>query len=81
MSYPPFGTSPIRCGRTRCKFRGHETDLKKVPGQIGGMACTQSVCPSCGCDSYSFLTEGEIKAWERAKRAAQAAKQGTPNGQ
>ncbi len=75
MSYPAFGTAPIRCGRSRCKWRGYETDLKKAPGTMGGVRCTHNVCPTCGCDSYSFMTQGEIKAWERTKRATQAAKQ------
>ena len=66
---PPFGTAPIRCGRTRCKWRGYETDLKKAPGTIGGVSCTCNVCPTCGCDSYSFMTVGEIEAWERKQRA------------
>lgn len=67
---PPFGTAPIRCGRTRCKWRGYETGLKQAPSTIGGLRCTQSVCPSCGHDEYMFMTPGEIKAWERAQRAA-----------
>lgn len=66
---PPFGTAPIRCGRTRCSWRGYETDLKKVPGTIGGLRCTRNACPTCGCDSYSFMTAGEIEAWERKQRA------------
>ncbi|ABX36092.1 hypothetical protein Daci_3456 [Delftia acidovorans SPH-1] len=67
--HPPFGTAPIRCGRTRCSWRGYETDLNKVPGTIGGVSCTCIACPTCGCDSYSFMTAGEIKAWERKQRA------------
>ncbi len=67
MDRPPFGTAPIRCGRTRCKWRGYETDMKKVPGIIGGVRCTENVCPTCGCDSYSFLTPSEIKAWDRQR--------------
>lgn len=66
---PPFGTAPIRCGRTRCSWRGYETDLKNVPGTIGSLRCTRSACPTCGCDSYSFMTVGEIEAWERKQRA------------
>lgn len=74
---PAFGTAPIRCSRTRCKWRGFETDMKKVPGTIGGMSCTTNVCPACGCDSYSFMSPGEIAAWERAKAAAnEGAQQG-----
>lgn len=66
--YPKVGTSPIRCGRTRCKWRGYETDLKEATSTIGGLSC--SVCPTCGYDSYSFMTPGEIKAWEQAQSAA-----------
>ncbi|WP_338496183.1 hypothetical protein [Delftia tsuruhatensis] len=66
---------PIRCGRTRCSWRGYETDLNKVAGTIGGVTCTDHVCPTCGCDSYSFMTVGEIQAWEW-KRRAQAQQKG-----
>ncbi|MFG0787962.1 hypothetical protein [Delftia tsuruhatensis] len=24
--HPPFGTAPIRCGRTRCSWRGYEIE-------------------------------------------------------
>lgn len=62
---PPFGTAPIRCGKTKCSWRGLETDLaEKKEGMW-----SKRLCPTCGCDSYSFMTAGEIKAWER-KRAA-----------
>ena len=58
---PAFGTAPIRCGRTRCKWRGFETMLTdKRDGMF-----TRKICPVCGCDSYSFMTRGEIAAWER----------------
>ena len=67
--HPPFGKAPIRCGRTRCKWRGYETDLNKVPSTIGGLRCTSLACPTCGCESYSFMTVGEIEAWERKQRA------------
>lgn len=67
---PAFETAPIRCGRTRCKWRGYETGMKEVPEIMGGWRCTKRICPACGCDSYSFMTPGEIKAWERAQRAA-----------
>lgn len=66
MSYPAFGTHPIRCGRTRCKWRGFETDMKPV--KQGSM--TRHYCPVCGCDSYSFMTPGEVQAWERQKAKA-----------
>ena len=68
---PAFGSAPIRCSRARCKWRGFETDLKKVPGRIGRVACTNNVCPVCGNDSYMHMTPGEIAAWERAKAAAE----------
>lgn len=72
---PAFGTAPIRCGRTRCSWRGYETDLKEMPSNVGSTIFSCSVCPSCGCDSYSFMTVGEIKAWERAQVAAGLAQQ------
>lgn len=60
---PAFGTAPIRCGRTRCKWRGFETLLAdKKDGMF-----TRKLCPLCGCDSYMFMTPGEVKAWERSK--------------
>lgn len=67
---PAFGTAPIRCGRTRCSWRGLETDLKQMPGLMGGLRCTTSVCPTCGNDDYMFMTPGEIAAWERKKLKA-----------
>ena len=48
-------------------MRGLETDLKKAPGLIGGVRCTNNVCPTCGNDEYMFMTPGEVKAWERKK--------------
>lgn len=73
-TYPDFGTAPIRCGRTACKWRGFETDLKKLPasGRIGSISMTKSVCPTCDSGSYMFMTPGEIKAWERKKLATAA---------
>ncbi len=63
---PAFGTAPIRCGRTRCAWRGFETDLaKKKEG-----AWTRNLCPTCGCDSYMFMTAGEIERWERRNARA-----------
>lgn len=64
---PKYGTAPIRCGRTKCSWRGYEGDLKQEPGSIGGLKCTTSTCPVCSHDSYMFMTPGEIKAWERKK--------------
>ena len=66
---PPFGTAPIRCGRTRCSWRGYESNLQETHGDVGSTILSCSVCPTCGCDSYSFMTPGEIKAWERKQRA------------
>ena len=62
---PAWGTAPIRCGDARCKWRGFEGDLKE--------SCSIKVCPTCGCDSYMFMTPDETKAWERSKAAPQAA--------
>lgn len=67
MALPPRGTAPIRCGRTRCSWRGFETDLESVPETIEGTRYKISICPHCGNNSYSFMTAGEIKAWERRK--------------
>lgn len=68
MSRPAWGTAPIRCGKTKCKWRGYETDLVSVPHKrIKGMGLTAQVCQKCGCDSYMFMTEREIAAWERSK--------------
>lgn len=66
-----FGSAPIRCGKTKCKWRGFETDLSNKPALNAGVSVTQNVCPTCGCDSYMFMTEKEITAWERVKRANQ----------
>ena len=60
---PAFGTAPIRCGKTRCKWRGFETQLAdKKAGMF-----TFKLCPLCQCDSYMFMTPREIQAWERSK--------------
>jgi hypothetical protein len=67
MSYPDFGTKPIRCAKRGCKWRGFETDLKAGPTQ--GIA-TKNVCPSCGGDSYWFMTNREVTRWENEKRNA-----------
>ena len=65
---PAFGTAPIRCGKTKCAWRGFETDLKKVETkQWGHVQATKSVCPTCGNDDYMFMTPGETKAWDRKK--------------
>ena len=64
---PEFGKAPIRCGKTKCTWRGFEGDLKQVPSTIGGLACTKSVCPTCGNDDYMFMTPGEVKAWNKKR--------------
>lgn len=64
---PPFGTAPIRCGKTKCSWRGFETEMKEVIGALHGVRCTFRVCPTCGNDDYMFMTPGEVKAWERKK--------------
>ena len=78
---PPFGTAPIRCGKARCKWRGFETDLVGRPGKHG---LTYKVCPTCGCDSYSFMTAKEIAAWKpvgvQACRPEDRAMLATPEG-
>jgi hypothetical protein len=63
---PAFGTAPIRCSKRSCKWKGYETEMKKVPHPTISIA-TQNVCPSCGCDSYYIMTPREIAAWEKAK--------------
>jgi SUMO ligase MMS21 Smc5/6 complex component len=60
---PEWNTAPIRCGRSKCKWRGYEEDLILERRE----KWMQRVCPECGCDEYMFMTPGEIKAWERKK--------------
>lgn len=63
---PKYGADPIRCGKTRCKWRGFETDLAQVPHKsIKSMSI--NVCPACGCNSYMFMTPREISVWEKSK--------------
>ena len=66
MSNPAFGTAPIKCSKRKCDWKGYETDLLRA-------AWKTSKCPKCGCETYYFMTESEVKEWERA---TQAAKQG-----
>jgi hypothetical protein len=72
MSMPAWNTAPIRCAKTRCKWRGYEGELSSIPHPKFAGA-RQSVCPACGCDSYMHMTEREIAAWkppiETAKEA------------
>ncbi len=64
MARPEWGTAPIRCGKRKCKWKGLETELNTVPCQFGsGVVGSQSVCPTCGNDSYMFMTEKEIASW------------------
>ena len=60
MSYPAWGTAPIKCGKRKCDWTGKETDLKEVPFS-GFKDCTKNVCPKCGCDSYEFVKVKESK--------------------
>lgn len=69
MSYPSWGSAPIRCGKTKCKWRGYETDLSAIPSP-NFKSATQSVCPTCGCDNYMLMTEKEIAAWKRKTETA-----------
>lgn len=67
---PAYGTAPIRCGKRKCKWRGLEAELAREPHkELAGM--TSQVCPTCGCDSYMFMTEKEIAAWKRATTKVQ----------
>ena len=65
---PAWNTAPIRCGRSKCKWRGYEGELIEERRK----EWVQNVCPECGCDEYMFMTTGEIKAWERKKAIARA---------
>jgi len=56
-AYPKFGTHPIKCGNSRCTWRGYETGQAKVEKK----GALYSVCPLCGCNSYSFMTDRECK--------------------
>ena len=62
--YPDFGTAPIKCGRRRCKFVGYETDLAKKRVEIAGVNGEQAVCPLCGCENYTFMTERQRKIYK-----------------
>ena len=65
---PAWNTAPIRCGRSKCKWRGYEGELIEERRK----EWVQNVCPECGCDEYMFMTTGEIKAWERKKAITRA---------
>ena len=65
---PEWGTALIRCCKTNCKWRGLETDMVQVNiprSDPTSVQTTQSACPLCGCNSYMFMTPGEIKAWQQ----------------
>ena len=68
IARPEWNTAPIRCGRSKCKWRGYEGELIEERRK----EWVQNVCPECGCDEYMFMTTGEIKAWERKKAIARA---------
>lgn len=60
MSYPPFGTALIKCGKSACDFVGLETDLipkAKNPTDLH----RASVCPKCGCTYYDFVNDEHTK--------------------
>ena len=65
---PAWNSAPIRCGRSKCKWRGYEGELIEERRK----EWVQNVCHECGCDEYMFMTTGEIKAWERKKAIARA---------
>lgn len=58
--FPPYGTSPIKCGKRGCGWTGKETDLIVQAGDEGKFA-QQNVCPKCGCDSYTFVNPKAAK--------------------
>lgn len=69
MNIPKYGMHPIRCGKTRCKWRGFEIDLIAIQtNEFAGIKVTKLTCPTCGNDNYMFMTTGEITAWNRKKR-------------
>lgn len=73
MSFPEYGTAPIKCSRRKCKWRGFETELRYIPvPRPGKLKTEQATCPICGCESYYYMSEREIKAWEQDKGAANA---------
>lgn len=66
-AYPEYGTHPIKCGKRKCNWTGLETELKQVPHKTLGLNATQSTCPQCGCDNYSFLPDRAAKKWLEAR--------------
>ena len=69
---PAYNTAPIRCGRMKCKWRGYEGEKTSVQSKKFGPGVTAKVCPVCGTHGYYHMTQGEIAAWERRKRAGGA---------
>lgn len=59
---PAYGKALIRCSDRNCDWHGYETQLRKAERKSRGIDVTLNVCPKCGCDSYFFCTEKEIKA-------------------
>ena len=53
MSRPPYGTSPIKCGNSKCDWTGKETDLIHHPDDAGKFSM-RNVCPNCHCDEYTY---------------------------
>lgn len=56
MTYPEYGTAPIKCSKRGCKWTGLETDLAFKP-LAGAMGAFKNCCPACGCDSYYFIDQ------------------------
>lgn len=53
MSRPAFGTSPIRCARRGCDWKGKEGDRIVHPDDAGKFA-QRLVCPACHHTDYTF---------------------------
>jgi len=69
MSYPAWGTAPIKCAKCGCKWKGYETEMVKKPTKIVDVTGTTHVCPVCGHDSYQFLTPRQIEIWKKQKES------------
>lgn len=76
MAFPEWGTAPIKCSKRGCKWKGYETDLAHAPAKIVNVTGTTNVCPTCGCDSYYFMTKRQIDIWEKQKADACRKKEG-----
>lgn len=66
---------PIICSRKGCGWRGYESQMSQVPDEsyTGVIKVSKAVCPKCGCDSYYFMTDRQIKWWEKQKAKKQEA--------